>query len=318
MISAISDVIAQIAPIVLMIALGTVVRTTGILRPESVEDLKKLVVNVALPAVLFIAFLDMDLEASYLGLFGTVLLVCLGMYGYGRLAQRVFRVKQEYFPFLVTGFEFGMVGITLFGTAYGLDQVGYIALVDLSHELFIWFVFVTMLTAKRDGVSGFGRTVRSFVQSPLIIAIVLALALNIAGVGPWIRSFPLTAAVTETLETVGDLLIPAILIIIGYGMRLSREGIRQAMGVVAVRLAVLLPLALLINEFVLNRLLQLDPAFHAAMFTFLVLPPPYIVPLFMKQELTEERTYINNVLSVYTVVSLLIFIAYFALNPTLG
>ncbi|MFW6232042.1 MAG: hypothetical protein ACOC37_03205 [Spirochaetota bacterium] len=48
-----------------------------------------------------------------------------------------------------------------------------------------------------------------------------------------------------------------------------------------------------------------------------ILPPPYIVPLFMPAERATERVYVNNVLSVYTAVSLVIFIVYFALNPVL-
>lgn len=287
------------------------------MQPGTIDELKGLVVNVALPAVLFLAFLDMDLEASYLGLFGTVLAICLLLLGYGALLRRVFSIQHDYFPYLTTGFEFGMVGITLFGTAYGLENVGYIALIDLSHELFIWFVFVTMLVAKRDGVRSFAGTIRGFATSPLIIAIVTAIILNLAGLSQWFHSFPITAALAETMSFLGNLLIPAILIIIGYGMRLSFLAIRQAFGLIAARLLVLLPLAMVINVFVLRRWLELDPAFEAAMFTFLVLPPPYIVPLFMGRDIGEERTYVNNVLSVYTVVSLAIFIIYFALNPAL-
>lgn len=273
---------------------------------------------MALPAVLFIAFLDMELQSSYLGLFGLILALCILLFGFGFLLRRILGIQHEYFPFLMTGFEFGMVGITLFGTAYGLSNVGYIAIVDLSHELFIWFVFATILTIKRDGVSSFSGTLKGFVTSPLIIAMVLALVLNLLGLREWFRSMEVGIAVVETLNFLGDLLIPAILIIIGYGMKLTGQGLRDAAVVVVSRLVVLIPLALLVNVFVIRRMLQLDPAFEAAIFTFFVLPPPYIVPLFMRSDQVEDRTYANNVLSVYTAASLVVFIGYFMLNPTLG
>lgn len=313
----ITDIVVKVLPIILIIGLGNLIRIRGLLSEGMMDELKWLVVNVALPAVLFIAFLDMELEAAFLGLFATILLVCLFLLAYGYLLRRIFSLKREYFPYLVTGFEFGMVGITLFGTAYGLSNVGYIAIVDLSHELFIWFVFATILTAKRDGVSSLTGTLRGFVTSPLIIAIVLALLLNLAGLGEWFRNMALGVAVVETLNFLGDLLIPAILIIIGFGMRLSREGLREALAVVAARFAVLVPLALLVSLVVVRRWLNLDPAFEAAVFTFFVLPPPYIVPLFMRPDQTEERVYANNVLSVYTAISLVVFIVYFAFNPVL-
>ena len=318
MFATISDVLVKVVPIVLIIALGNVIRAKRILSASAIDEIKGLVVNVALPAVIFIAFLDMDLQTSYLGLFALILAVCFFLYGYGLVLRRAARIDHEYYPFLMTGFEFGMVGITLFGTAYGLDNVGYIAVVDLSHELFIWFVFVTLLVAKRDGVSSFGGTVKSFLKSPVIIAILAGLALNLLGLAEWFHRYPITAAVDETLGFLGDLLIPSILIIIGYGMGLSMTGIRDAMGVVLSRLVLLIPLALLVNVVFVRRLLDLDPAFEAAIFTFFVLPPPYIVPLFMKKDVEDEKAYVNNVLSVYTVFSLVIFVIYFVVNPTLA
>ena len=314
----ITDIIVRVLPIILIIGLGNLIRARNLLSSQTVDELKWLVVNVALPAVLFIAFLDMDLETAFLGLFGTIILVCFVLLGYGYLLRRVLSVKYEYYPFLMTGFEFGMVGITLFGTAYGLSNVGYIAVVGLGHELFIWFVFATMLTAKRDGVSSFTGTLKNFATSPLIIAILLALILNLAGLGEWFRSMPVGVAVVETFDFLGGLLIPAILMIIGYGMRLSRQGFREAIGVAVARFVVLVPLAFFVSLVVVRRWLGLDSAFEAAVFTFFVVPPPYIVPLFMRKELVEERVYANNVLSVYTAISLVVFIVYFAVNPTLG
>lgn len=285
---------------------------------ETVEQLKGLVVNVALPAVLFMAFLDMELESAFIGLVVVILVICIGLLAYGYLLRRVRSLEQEYFPYLTTGFEFGMVGVTLFGTAYGLENVGYIAIVDLSHELFIWFVLASILAAKRDGVSSFSGTLRGFATSPIIIAIVTALVLNLAGLGEWFTSMVVGVALVETLDFLGNLLIPSILIIIGYGMQLTRDGVRAAMGVVVARLVVLIPLAILVSIVVVRRVLELDPAFEAAVFTFLVLPPPYIVPLFMRKDQTADRVYANNVLSVYTAISLAIFIVYFILNPSLG
>ncbi|MGM0675194.1 MAG: hypothetical protein ACQETQ_10900, partial [Spirochaetota bacterium] len=305
-------------PIILIIGLGNVIRLRGMLSEQTIDELKWLVVNAALPAVLFVTFLDMELESEFLGLFALILVICFGLLGYGYLLRRILRIERGYFPHLTTGFEFGMVGITLFGTAYGLSNVGYIAIVDLSHELFIWFVFATILAAKRDGVSSLRETLQGFVRSPLIIAIVTALALNLLGLAEWFGSMPVGAALIETFDFLGGLLIPAILIIIGYGMRLTRSGVRQASGVVVARLVVLLPLAVFMSLVVVQNWLGLDPAFEAALFTFLVLPPPYIVPLFMRKEQVDDRVYANNVLSVYTVISLAIFIVYFALNPTLA
>lgn len=315
--STLTAVIVRILPILVILGLGNLIRARKMLSAASVDELRGIVVNVALPAVLFVAFLEMDLDAAYLGLFITIALACVLLLGYGFLLRRLAGIDHDYFPYVMTGFEFGMVGITLFGSAYGLSNVGYIAIVDLSHELFIWFVLATLLAAKRDGRTSLAGVVRGFATSPLIIAILAALVLNLSGAAEWFAQMPIGSALLQTFDFLGGLLIPLILLLIGYGMRLSWSAIVASMGVVASRLVVLVPAALLINAFVIRRWLGLDPAFEVALFTFFILPPPYIVPLFMPADRAKERVYVNNVLSVYTAVSLLIFIVYFALNPVL-
>lgn len=311
-----TTVIVRVLPVLIILSLGNLIRARGMLSAESADQLRGIVVNVALPAVLFTAFLEMDLDASYLGLFLTIGLACFLLLGYGFLLRRLAGIDHDYFPYLMTGFEFGMVGITLFGSAYGLANVGYIAIVDLSHEMFIWFVLATLLAAKRDGRASLRGIVRGFATSPLIIAIIAALALNLLGIADWFAEMPIGAALMRTFDFIGGLLIPLILILIGYGMRLTWSGFVASLGVVVSRLVVLVPAALAINALVIRRWLDLDPVFELAVFTFFILPPPYIVPLFMPAERARERVYVNNVLSVYTAVSLAIFIGYFALNPT--
>lgn len=311
----VATVLARVLPILLILVLGFVVRRARILNDQSVDQLRGLVVNVALPAVLFTAFLELDLDPAYAGIFAVISIACVALLGYGYLLRRLFRIDHDYFPFLMTGFEFGMVGITLFGSAYGMASIGYIAIVDLSHELFIWFVLATILAAKRDGAASLGSVLTGFATSPLIISILAALVLNLTGAGSWFVGTTAGASVMQTLQFLGGLLIPLILILIGYGMRLSWTAFVESVPVLAGRLLVLVPLAILINRLVIRRWLSLDPGFEAAIFTFFVLPPPYIVPLFIPSGDEDERTYANNTLSIYTAVSMLLFLAYLAINP---
>lgn len=311
------DVAARLLPIIIILGLGNLIRTRTLLSPATIEELKGLVVTIALPAVLFGTFLDMELDPAYLTIFGIVLLICVAMYGAGLALRKSVGQGHEYYPFLMTGFEFGMVGIPLFGAAYGLDAIGAIAIVDLSHELFIWFVFVTLLTVKRDGGGSIAATLRGFAASPLIIAIVSALTLNLLGLGETITANPVSQALLRTLELLGGMLIPVILIIVGYGMQLSARGLTDALRVVIPRFVILVPMALVLNRVLAGAMPGFTPAFEAALFTFLILPPPYVVPLFMPRDQPDERVFVNNVLSVYTLSTLLVFVAYFSINPVL-
>jgi len=109
--------------------------------------------------------------------------------------------------------------------------------------------------------------------------------------------------------------VPLILLIIGYGLKLDFAGIRTALVPVATRLAVVLPLAIILPLLLRGNVLGDSPYAEAALFTLLVLPPPFIIPLYMREEAGEERRYVNNTLSLHTLATVLIFVVYLALDP---
>lgn len=310
-----TQIINRVLPILFLIFLGYWIRRRNFLAESTIEDLRKIAVNLALPAVLFTSFLQIQLKSAYFVIFGLIFALCVGLFWLGQWLKRRLNLPYTYFPFLMTGFEYGMLGISLFGSAYGLEKIGYIAIVDLGHEIFIWFVFLALLLMKRDGLQKPTELVQSFFKSPVIIAILLGIILNIVGAQEALYRLPITGALMATLQFLGNLTIPIILIIVGYGIKLDRYGIKEALLVVAIRLIILIPLALILNTFVIGELLHLEKPFAAALFTLLILPPPFIIPLYMRPGVAEEKRYINNVLTLYTVISIAIYTVYFILNP---
>lgn len=309
------QIISRVLPIFILIGLGSWIRRSNFLPERTIEDIKKITVNLALPAVLFISFLNTELKVAYLAIFGLIFLVCVALLWLGLFLKKQRQIPHPYFPFLMTGFEYGMLGISLFGSVYGLENIGYIAVIDLGHELFIWFVFLAFLLKEREGIQSTGQMVRAFFKSPVVIGILLGIILNIIGAQRILYDFPLTGAVMTTLQYLANLTIPLILMIIGYGLKLNRTGVKEALPVVVIRLVILIPLALLVNAALIRGILQLSPTFEAALFTLFILPPPFIVPLYVRPDLDEEKRYINNVLTLYTIVSIIIFTIYLALNP---
>jgi hypothetical protein len=215
----------------------------------------------------------------------------------------------------MTGFEAGMLGISLFGSAYGLGKVGFFAVVDLGHELFIWFVFLALLMVKRDGIRGPLQLVASFFASPVIIAILAGIGANLLDLGQDLYDWPVTGGVMNTLGFLAALTVPLILVIVGYGIHLDTRGVREAIVPVVIRLAVTLPLALILPPLLADNILDSSNYAQAALFTLLILPPPFILPLYVRSGIDDERRYVNNVLSLYTLVSILLFIGYLTVNP---
>ncbi|MHA6525756.1 AEC family transporter [Tessaracoccus sp. G1721] len=305
----IAETLASVIPIVLLIGLGILLRQTRLLDDSVVEGLKRLIVSVVLPAVLFRAFLSMEFRAEYLAIIVLVPLACVALLVAGRYARRAMGAPPVA-TFLFTGFEFGMVGLALFAAAYGLDDVPTAAVVGLGHEFFIWFVFVTLLKRQSDGAVSVSETLGSFVRSPVIIAIAAGLLLNELGVADDLAANPFSGGVLGALGYLAAVIVPLILIVVGYGTRLSRTGVREAAPLVAVRFVVCLILALVLSELVVGRWLGLDQYARAAVFMLFILPPPFIVPIFLPAHRRDEVGYANNVLSLYTVISVVTFVAY--------
>ncbi len=223
-----SDIISRILPILLLVALGFWPRRSNFFSESTVGDLRKLVVNIALPAVLFTSFLEIEFDPSVAAVVVGVLVLCVALSGVGLALCGRFGGDHECFPFLMTGFEAGMLGISLFESAYGLSKVGYFAVVDLGHELCIWFVFLALLLARRDGIGRPAQLFGAFIRSPVIIAILAGIGASLLGMGDVLYDGPIIGGVMNPLVFLAALTVPVILLIVGYGIQLNRRGMGSA------------------------------------------------------------------------------------------
>ncbi len=312
-----TEIINQVLPIILLIGLGSYLRVAGFIGNETVNDLKKIVVNIALPSILFISFSRIELEPSYFGLSLIIFSICIALFLIGKVLQPIIAKDHPYYPFMITGFEYGMLGVSLFGSAYGLSNIGYIAIVDLGHEIFIWFVLLPLMLAKRGDGGGTKDLAKTFLTNPVVISIILGLSINLLGFGGRLGEVPILGAITKVLEFLSGLTIPLILLVVGYGIRLSVNNIGEVLKVILVRYSIILPLIFIVNHFVIDNLLGLEKAFQIAFVTLFILPSPFIIPLFMKDGLLKEKEYINNILAVQTVITIVIFSIYVIFNPQL-
>ena len=75
-----------------------------------------------------------------------------------------------------------------------------------------------------------------------------------------------------------------------------------------VRLTVLIGLAVLINTFIIGRILKLDNTFKIALYTMFLLPPPFVIPIFMEDKEEKNKQFILNAISINIILSLVLFI----------
>ena len=309
------DALAKVLPVILLLLLGATLNKIKFLRPETVGELKKLVVNVTLPAVLFLAFARATLELNYLLIVVIVFSLCVLALLLGRWIQPLTGIQAPYFPSLLTGFEAGMMGYAIFSSVYGAENVYKFAVVDLGQVTFVFFVLVPLLERLSSGPKPFAATVANFFRTPVILGILGGIIANRIGLLALLSSWPVSASLVTTLEIIAGLTTPLVAIVIGYEMRLKAGDLARPAGTIGLRLLYWVPLGVLLCVLVVGRVLRLDAVFQAAVMTMFILPPPFVIPLFMRSASEGERTYVVNTLSLATLVTLFAFALVGVLYP---
>lgn len=301
------EALSKVVPVILLFLLGALLRKTRFLEESTVGDLKKLIVNVTLPAVLFLAFAGVSLEARHLVIVGLVFVGCVLALLVGRLIGHPLGLPSPYFPTLMTGFEAGMMGYAIFGAVYGAANIFNFAVVDLGQVTFVFFVLVPFVQRLSTGAASFTATLRGFAKTPVILAIFLGILFNRLGLESVLRGWPPTEAVFRTLELLAAVTTPLIGLVIGYEVRLQRGALGRPAQAIVMRLALWVPAGLLLNALVIRPLFGADLLLQAAVMTMFILPPPFVIPLYMGRVNQEDRTFVVNTLSLATLVTLVAF-----------
>ncbi|MCO6453320.1 MAG: hypothetical protein J5I90_21235 [Caldilineales bacterium] len=299
--------LSKVLPIFLLILLGVVLRRIRLLSVGTVEDLRKLVVNVTLPAALFLAFAQVSIELQYLFIVILMFLACWLVLMLGRFLGSPLQISSPILPSLLTGFEAGMMGYAIFAAVYGQENIYKFGIVDLGQVLFVFFILVPGLVRLSAGAQPFRATIISFFKTPVILAIVGGLLFKQLGLTELFSSQPLTNSILETLRLVGGMTTPLVAIVIGFGLQFKAGSLGYPLRTVAVRLLVWIPFGLAMGYLIMGNWLGLDPVFQAAALTMVILPPPFVIPLFMSNSDGDDTDYVLNTLTLATLVTLVAY-----------
>lgn len=294
-------IIMKLIPLIGFAALGVLCRKKNYLSRGTVDQIKWIVVNILLPGILFRTFLTATLKG---GLIYTALAVFganVALMGVGFLAARLHGSGKRYAPFMMGGMEYGMLGLALFASLYGVANIQYIAVVDLGHEFFFWFLLAPVFRAREEGKPGI--PIMSFILSPINIGIVIGLVLNVTGLGTFVTANFFGAGIVSTCDMMGSAIGPIILLVIGFGLRFPKESLKDVILTVVIRLVFAFGLAFVIGVLLIRNLLGWSIGYTAGIWILFATSPSYSIPIFAKNPKLGEEAYITSVLAVYTVIT---------------
>jgi hypothetical protein len=100
---------------------------------------------------------------------------------------------------------------------------------------------------------------------------------------------------------------PLVALVIGYGLELKAGTLGKPTRTITARLLIWVPFGLVVALLVVGRWLGLDQEFQAAVLTMVILPPPFVIPLFMRNAGEQDVNYVLNSLTLATLVTLVLY-----------
>ncbi len=295
------SVLETALPVFMALAIGMLCRGKSLISREGVDTLKNVVIHFTLPFVLINAFATAEYSVAAVLLPLSVFGVCCVALALGFAIIKLCRMKSRLAPFLASGFEAGMLGYALFVLLFPGESTSRFALLDIGQTLFVFTLFKILLSGKRDW-KAIGK---DMITSPILWAVFVGVILGATGLydamGVWGVSGILDA-VTEFLSAPTGMII---LLTVGYDLVLKEIPWSKTVGLVFMRLAVM---AVCLGIFLLlNRTLLHGMIFEGAALLMVILPPPYVIPVFADEP--AERTQIASALSAMTLVTMILFAA---------
>lgn len=303
------SVLAVIAPIFVTVYLGVLARKKALITPEGVQGLQQFVLNMALPCLIFNSVLTAKVGAESLAIMGMLFPFVLGVTVW---AFRVGRKKYPYqnLPMIFGAQESGMLGVPLFMILFGSINVYHMVILDLTQAI-VGHPTIAILTCDAGDSPKPGEILKKVFTSPLVIACLIALGLNLSGAGTVLLESGIGHVVTEVTTFLGQPVSTLMIFSVGYNLSLSAENRGDILKLCLLRLSIFAVIA-----GVLQLLMCLIPNITAltrwAMLLYCLLPASYIAPSLGKTE--QEKTVASGVSSLLTVVTLAVFCVMAALT----
>lgn len=306
------SLLTRLLPVLIALGLGVLARARGLLTREGIAALKIVVTRITLPFVIFQAFYQAEYNKNTLITGSVVLGICLLLFGLGFLLKKRLSVLTGLLPFTLAGFEMGMLGFPLFLMLAGQERMGSIAVADLGQEVFVFTIYLFMLSRETGESKPLKEALGDILKNPVIIAVILGLVLGLSGLGGTLEGTLAGGVLEAVCGFVSAPTAVLILLSIGYDLRLERRVLGKAAAVLALRFV----LVLLVGgglTWLLFRLVPYDPWLLLAILTMLVLPAPFVLPVYSRDE--GEKEFVSMYLSLGTLLFILCYAALLVLKP---
>ena len=286
-------------PAFLALAMGVWCRISNFISRDGVDTLKKVVVNLTLPFVIFDAFATAGYSAAAMLQPVLICAVCCVNLILGHVIIKAAKIQSRLSPFLASGYEAGMLGFSLFALLFPDESPSKFAMLVMGQELFVFTIYKSMLAGKSDLRS----VLHEMAAAPTLWALVLGVITGVTGFYGRLSAWGIGGIVDAVTSFIGAPTGTIILLAVGYDLVLREIPWKKTMGLIAMRLGVMgvmLGIVILLNRTVLHGMI-----FEGAAVLLFILPPPYVIPIVADEP--AERSQIAGALSALTLVTMVLY-----------
>lgn len=299
------QVINTCLPVIIMLLVGMLCRAKNAMSREGIDTLKKLVINITLPAVIINAFATLEFTFKNVIITVIIYISCLVTVLLGRLLAPVLREKSGFLPFLTTGFEAGMIGYALYILLYGSDTVGSFASVDLGQSLFVFTLYKVLIGLSDSDKKMTGKQIISdMAHSAPMIAVVIGVLIGATGLYQALIPSGIASILDACTDFISAPTGAVILLTIGYDLVLKDVPWGSVIKQLVSRVIIMLVLRIALGF--MMRVIGMGDTLDHALNILVILPPPFVLPIFANDE--DQRTYLSSSLSVDTLFTVVAFI----------
>lgn len=306
------EIVFKIVPVILLIALGVLFEKRNFISKEAIGGVKKIVMNISLPSLLFLTLLRSELKPEYFVISSVVFAACAAGLSLGFLFKKLQRSQNQFYPSVFSSFVTGLVGYSLFIAAFGSEELYKLAILDIGNLLFIFIVLMNFLQRVSCEFSGMKKLslkdqLLGMLRSPILIGAFLGILASLSGAAPLIDAVPATSALVSALTLLANSAVPMTLLIIGYDLHFDIKNFVKPATAVILRLTMMLAFAYVLNTVVIDGLMGLDHMFQMALYTMFILPPTFLIPVYIQGD-CEEKSFILNFFSIHLVLTIIAFV----------
>ena len=295
-------------PVFFMIGLGAIARIKNWITPEQKDGANNIVFNVLFPIMIFNVLFTAKIEASVIWIIIYVFIAFILTMIIGKLISGFTGKELAHIsPYLLTTCEGGNVALPLYTSIVGLSYASNTVIFDIAGS-FIAFVVIPILVAKSTaGKTNNKDLLKTIFTNSFVIAVTLALILNLSGFYNYLSQTPFINVYTSTITQATGPIVGMILFIIGYNLKIKKETLGSLLKLLLVRIA--LYVCIIAGFFIFFPTMMADKIYMIAVLIYFMSPTGFAVPMLISplNKSEEDADFQSAFISLFMVITLIVY-----------